>query len=202
MRLCFVLLIAVGLSSCAGSLPDQPGYKVDTKSYRKTSSEDSTIKISLWDQKVWLLNGEGKAVLEADVATGVPGRETPQGTFEVLERLESKRSNRYGKYVNEISREVVVEKSWEHEGDPPEGTIYEGIAMPYWMRLTWDGVGMHVGKFKKRTRSSFGCIRVYEKAQPMIFEKTQIGTPVEIVLASLSERYPVDGGLFYLARSR
>jgi len=61
--------------------------------------------------------------------------------------------------------------------------------MPYWMRLTWDGVGMHVGKFKKRTRSSFGCIRVYEKAQLLIFAKTQLGTEIEVVPGSLMSRY-------------
>ncbi|MDA7514373.1 L,D-transpeptidase [bacterium] len=165
--------------------PDKPGYLVESAKYQATSPLESRIKISLWDQKAWLLNGAGEAVLEADVATGVPGKETPVGSFAILERLESKRSNRYGRYVGEDSRKVVVEKAWEHEGEPPEGTVYEGISMPYWMRLTWTGIGMHVGKFNKRTRSSFGCIRVFEKAQPLIFEKSQLGTPVEIVAESL-----------------
>jgi len=119
----------------------------------------------------------------------VPGKETPEGVFSVLERLEEKRSNRYGRIVKKDTREVVIEKSWEHEGPLPEGTEYEGIEMPYWMRLTWDGVGMHVGKFKKRTLSSFGCIRVFEKAQPLIFAKTKKGTKVEVVPESLVERY-------------
>ncbi len=168
---------------------DKPGYLVDRSKYRGASPEETSIKISLWDQKAWLLNEEGESVLEADVATGVPGKETPEGIFTIQERLESKRSNRYGRYVKEESREIVVEKSWLHEGDPPEGTVYEGISMPYWMRLTWSGVGMHIGKFNKRTRSSFGCIRVFEKAQPLIFEKTQMGTEVEIVSGSLITRY-------------
>ncbi|MDB4653215.1 L,D-transpeptidase family protein, partial [Akkermansiaceae bacterium] len=147
------------------------------------------IKVSLWDQKAWLLNSEGEAILEADIATGVENKETPEGVFQVLERMESKRSNQYGRIVNRETREVVIEKSWEHQGPLPEGTEYEGIEMPYWMRLTWDGIGMHVGEFKKRTRCSFGCIRVYERAQPLIFAKTQLGTKIEVVQDSLRNRY-------------
>jgi len=187
MRL-LLFLIPLILVSCGASESNKPGYRVKWMKYRATSEKETKIQISLWDQKAWLLNGRGEAVLETDVATGVPGKETPQGIFKVLERIESKRSNRYGKYVNEATGEVVVEKSWEHSGEVPEGCVYEGIAMPYWMRLTWDGVGMHVGKFKKRTRSSFGCIRAYQKAQPLIYRKTRIGTPVEIVPQSLQEQ--------------
>jgi hypothetical protein len=182
LLLCSLFLVSCGFSGGAG-------YRIKKSQYRAMTPEDATLKVSLWDQKAWLLNGAGEAVLEADVATGVPGKETPEGVFPVLERLEEKRSNAYGKLVDIRTRKVVVEKSWEHEGPLPEGTEYEGIAMPYWMRLTWDGVGMHVGKFKKRTRSSFGCIRVYEKAQPLIYAKTQLGTEVEVISGSLVGRY-------------
>jgi len=183
------LLLPLVLISCTTMPIDKPGYLVERRKFRATSPEDSSIKISLWDQKAWLLNGSGTPVLEADVATGVPGKETPEGTFTVLERLESKRSNRYGRYVDDQSGKVTVLKAWEHKGAPPVGSSYVGIAMPYWMRLTWTGIGMHVGKFEKRTRSSFGCIRVFEPAQPLIFEKTKLGTKVEIVSKSLILKY-------------
>ena len=136
--------------------------------------------------------GAGYAIKKSQyraTTPGVPGKDTPVGVFPVLERIEEKRSNAYGRLVDIESRKIVVEKAWEHKGPLPEGTEYEGIAMPYWMRLTWDGVGMHVGKFNKRTRSSFGCIRVYEKAQPLIFAKTKMGTAVEIVPGSLMSQY-------------
>ncbi len=42
---------------------------------------------------------------------------------------------------------------------------------------------------EKMTRSSFGCVRVYEKAQPLIYAKTQMGTKVEVVGESLVEKY-------------
>jgi len=187
MKILALLLCSFLLVSCG--FPGGGGYRIKKSQYRVVTPEETTLKISLWDQKAWLLNGAGEAVLEADVATGVPGKETPEGVFPILERLEEKRSNAYGKLINIESRKVVVAKAWEHEGPLPEGTEYEGIAMPYWMRLTWDGVGMHVGKFKKRTRSSFGCIRVYEKAQLLIFAKTQLGTEIEVVPGSLMSRY-------------
>jgi hypothetical protein len=187
MKYLSLIFLVVILASCGSS--QSPTYAKKAAKYRAASAEETMIKISLWDQKAWLLNGAGEAILEADVATGVVGKETPEGVFPVLERMDEKRSNRYGKIVDKKTREVLIEKAWEHEGPLPEGSEYEGIAMPYWMRLTWDGVGMHVGKFKKRTRSSFGCIRVYEKAQPLIYAKTQMGTRVEVVEESLMAKY-------------
>ena len=182
LLLCSFLWVSCGFSGGAG-------YRIKKSQYRTVTPEETTLKVSLWDQKAWLLNSASEAILEADIATGVPRKDTPEGVFPILERLEEKRSNTYGKLVNIKSRKVMVEKAWEHEGPVPEGAEYEGIAMPYWMRLTWDGVGMHVGKFKKRTRSSFGCIRVYEKAQPLIYAKTQLGTEVEVISGSLMSQY-------------
>ncbi|MEN8866385.1 MAG: L,D-transpeptidase family protein [Akkermansiaceae bacterium] len=193
MKFNFLGFFAVLLVSCGSSNwqagAKQAGYSKKYFKYRAATPEETIIKVSLWDQKAWLLNSEGEAILEADIATGVENKETPEGVFQVLERMESKRSNQYGRIVNRETREVVIEKSWEHQGPLPEGTEYEGIEMPYWMRLTWDGIGMHVGEFKKRTRCSFGCIRVYEKAQPLIFAKTQLGTEIEVVQDSLRGRY-------------
>lgn len=145
----------------------------------------SSIKISLWDQKAWLLDQHGKVALVADISTGIDGRETGAGSFRVLERKESKHSNLYGKLVNKKTGKVEVERSWEHKGAIPKHLKYQGTEMLYWMRLTWSGIGMHIGKFEKRKRSSFGCVRVHDKAQPLIFEKTRLGTPVEILERSL-----------------
>ncbi|MEN8681075.1 MAG: L,D-transpeptidase [Akkermansiaceae bacterium] len=193
MKFILLALSSAFLLSCGTSNRQvdqkQAGYSKKFFKYRAAKPDETSIKVSLWDQKAWLLNGKGEAILETDVATGVENKETPEGVFPVLERMETKRSNRYGRIVNKETREVVIEKSWEHEGPLPEGTEYEGIAMPYWMRLTWYGIGMHVGKFKKRTRCSFGCIRVYEEAQPLIFAKTQLGTEIEVVQESLMKRY-------------
>ena len=191
-RLLLLLALIALLPSCTGTRSQaggKPGYDINRRAYTATDPATSSLIVSLFDQKAWLLNGSGEPVLSTDVSTGVPGKETPEGTFPVLERLETKRSNRYGRFVDIESREVIVKESWKHSGPPPPGTEYEGISMPYWMRLTWDGIGMHVGRFPKRTRASFGCIRVVGKAQELIYEKTRMGTPVTIVEGSLLPRF-------------
>lgn len=140
---------------------------------------EGTIEISLQEQKLLLLDSLGRTAIEADCSTGIPGRETPVGQFRIKEMIVDKRSNKYGKYVSKETGEVVVEKSWE-VAKKPSGTRYLGIAMPYWMRLTWDGVGIHVGKFPRGYRSSFGCIRMPEEIQPLIYQKSQSGMRVTV----------------------
>lgn len=179
---CFFL--AMIMVSCQTFRGGHAPYQVSRAGYEQADASDTRLLVSLQDQQAWLLDGAGRAILRTEVSTGVPGYDTPVGDHKVLEKLEQKRSNKYGKYVNAKTGKVVVPKTWLHKGPAPEGTVYEGISMPYWMRLTWDGVGMHVGKFPYYTRCSFGCIRVYKHAQPLIYAKTRVGTPVKIVQES------------------
>jgi len=164
-----------------------PSWQVNRKLYKKADASTTEVKVSLWDQKAWLLDAQGRVILKTDVSTGVPGKETPTGVHTVVEKMEHKRSNRYGKFIDAKTGETTVAKSWLHKGEPPVGSVYQGTAMPYWMRLTWSGVGMHVGKFPKRTRCSFGCIRVFHKAQPLIYDKTRVGTRVTVFEKSLTD---------------
>lgn len=54
--------------------------------------------------------------------------------------------------------------------------------MPYYMRLTGDGVGMHAGPIPNPgSRASHGCIRLPRAFAPILFASTSIGTPVKIV---------------------
>jgi len=159
---------------------DQPSFTLDKDKYEAALPSETKIKINIAEQKARLLNAQGEVILESDVSTGKEGRPTPRGTFEVLERIVDKRSNKYGQYVDKDTREVIVLKAWEHKGPKPANTEYQGIAMPYWMRLTWYGVGMHEGGFKKGVPSSFGCIRVLEASQPYFYYKTKLGTKVMI----------------------
>lgn len=179
--------VALLLASCGQLIPEEPSvdevtprWTVSEQIYQGMEKGKGSIEISINEQKLVLRDEQGQAALETDCSTGIPGKETPTGTFRIKERIIDKRSNKYGKYVSTATGEVVVEKSWEVDRKPP-GTHYLGIAMPYWMRLTWDGVGIHVGKFPRGYRSSFGCIRVPEGIQPRIFAKSATGMPVRIV---------------------
>jgi hypothetical protein len=49
------------------------------------------------------------------------------------------------------------------------------------MRLTNDGVGMHIGLISKPgRRASHGCIRLPKQMAPILYEHTALGTPVKI----------------------
>jgi hypothetical protein len=187
-----ILTLALSLAPCFlfTSCVAMGGVAVGSSKHVYTINEDAlaaadpaktSIEITLSDQKARLRDDNGEILVETMVSTGTDGYETPPGSYKVLERLEAKASNIYGQWVNQKTGKVVIERAWEHEGPPPANAAYQGIDMPYWLRLTWDGIGMHVGKFKPYTRSSFGCIRVPSEVQPRIWEKTIVGTPIEVI---------------------
>lgn len=138
------------------------------------------VDVSLATNTAQLLTPSGGLLAEMDISPGMPGTRTPLGRFRVTEKLPLKRSNLYGQYVKPDTREVVVAKHWEHHGPKPPGTVYQGIAMPLWMRLTADGVGMHVGAFERGQPSSKGCIRCPEEGQRFFYQHCRVGTPVRV----------------------
>jgi lipoprotein-anchoring transpeptidase ErfK/SrfK len=176
---CGVVQEAGAPQSSLQEAEQKPRFEVFEEVYRTMERGKGSIGISLAEQRLILRDGSGRVAIETDCSTGIEGRETPTGTFRLKKMRIDKRSNLYGKYVSKETGEVVVAKSWEVDG-APAGTKYLGTAMPYWMRVTWDGVGIHVGEFPKGYRSSFGCIRMPEKIQPQIYEKCRSGMRVTI----------------------
>lgn len=145
----------------------------------RTNSSNSSVKIDLSDQRGYLMNGSELA-MDYPVATGKSAHPTPTGNFRILEKIRSdKRSNTYGKIYN-ASGAVVKSNADTRKDKVPEGGKYVGAAMPYWMRLTWDGIGMHKGNVPRHP-ASHGCIRTYYKVVPIVFDKTRVGTKVSIV---------------------
>jgi hypothetical protein len=51
--------------------------------------------------------------------------------------------------------------------------------MKYWMRLTNDGVGHHIGPVR-RYPASHACVRGPSKTIPTVYSKVKEGTRVEI----------------------
>lgn len=191
---CLLLSQCDGLRRQPGAEAPRPSYRIYPERYEALRPADAHLRIDLAAQKATLLNRDGEAVIVTDVSTGKPGHETPAGRFRILEKLETKRSNLYGRYLDAITGQELGQ-SWTFES-PPKGSIYEGFEMPYWMRLTHDGVGMHVGFVVPRSAVSFGCIRVPERVQPMIYGKCRVGTRVEIVpgkVAGVPAVPPADG---------
>lgn len=158
----------------------KPVYHIDTALASVLKPTAASIEIDLSRQEMRLLNADKEAVVVTQISSGRNTSPTPTGHFKVLEKLPTKFSNRYGKFVKPDTREVVVWRVWEHHGPQPPGTRYEGYEMPHWLRLTWPGVGIHQGEFKPGELSSKGCIRTPAAPQQVIWEHAQVGTPVHI----------------------
>ena len=106
-------------------------------------AENSSIRISLEMQRGFLMNGDEVAI-DYPISSGIPSRPTPPGTYYILEKIVDKHSNKYGK-IYDASGEVVNSDADSTLDAIPEGGRFQGAAMRYWMRLTNDGVGHHIG---------------------------------------------------------
>ena len=180
-----VLLTQCGLFRSPAPVVRQPVFHVDQDRYDALKPADARISIDLATQKARLLDRHGEVAVETDVSTGKPGHETPTGTFRIMEKIEEKRSTLYGRYKDSKSG-VDLGSTLDHP-KPPKDAIYEGYSMPYWMRLTHDGVGMHVGQVVPGEAVSFGCVRVPATVQPLLFAKAKVGTRVEILADSSND---------------
>lgn len=114
------------------------------------------------------------------VSTGLPGRATPTGNFSVLEKKPQYASNRYGKIYNSDGKCVNYNADVFTQA-VPEGGRFDGSPMPCWMRLTWDGVGMHIGKVLAGKALSHGCIRTPRAMAEDLYAIVKIGTRVSVI---------------------
>lgn len=90
-----------------------------------------------------------QVAMDFPVCTGVPSHSTPMGSFRISEKDVNHRSNLYH------------------------------CAMPYFMRLTNGGIGLHVGDVY-RAPASHGCIRTTRDACIALFHALPYGTEVTI----------------------
>ncbi len=112
------------------------------------------IIVSLPDQRLYAYKGL-QLVAWSNISSGRPGFETPTGTF------------------------TVSEKDPDHHS-----SLFDNAPMPYFMRLTDGGVGLH-GGFLPGFPASHGCIRLpYQMAQDL-FQLVQPGTSVDVLNTSV-----------------
>ena len=141
----------------------------------ETNSSNSWVKVSLSKQRAFLMNGE-EVVLDYPICSGTASRPTPPGDYKVLEKIVDKRSNLYGKILDS-SGNVVNSDADSRKDTPPAGGKFLGAPMKYWMRLTNDGVGHHVGTVR-RYPASHACIRGPSKTMPTVFSKMGVGSRI------------------------
>jgi hypothetical protein len=144
-----------------------------------TNAENSSIRISLQIQRGFLMNGEQVAI-DYPISSGIPSRPTPPGTYYILEKVVDKHSNKYGK-IYDASGSVVNSDADSTIDTIPEGGRFQGAAMRYWMRLTNDGVGHHIGPLPRSRRpASHACIRGPSATMPIVYSKVKSGTRVVV----------------------
>jgi hypothetical protein len=100
------------------------------------------------------------------LASGIPSFPTPTGEFKILEKVKDKVSNLYGKGYDANGKLVNSDFKQGRDLLPPGGR-FQAAKMTYFMRLTGDGVGMHIGPIPRPgRRASHGCIRLPSKMAP------------------------------------
>lgn len=108
------------------------------------------IVVSLADQRLYAYHGQ-QLVAWSNVSSGKPGHETPTGEYS------------------------VSEKDVDHHS-----SLYDNAPMPYFMRLTDGGVGLHAGQLPGYP-ASHGCVRLPLGMAHDLYQEVESGTPVEII---------------------
>jgi lipoprotein-anchoring transpeptidase ErfK/SrfK len=151
---------------------------INREVYDKMDASNMSIVVSLGRQRLYVTVGDEVAI-DSPISSGKAARRTPSGSFTVLEKDPNHHSSVYGNFVDSHGRIVRGGVSALIDA-APSGSHFEGAPMTYFMRLTWEGVGMHVGILPGYP-ASHGCIRLpYEVAQAL-YTKVHVGTPVKVV---------------------
>ncbi len=96
-----------------------------------------------------LLFIKGMVAMDFPVCTGKADKPTPTGSY------------------------TITQKNIHHHSN-----LYH-VPMPYFMRLTNDGIGLHAGRVGRKP-ASHGCIRLQQATCKLLFSKVSLGTPVII----------------------
>ena len=139
--------------------------------------ENSAIEVSLKKQRAFVKMGD-QIIIDSPVSSGKSGHRTPRGNFKITEKLKNKRSNLYG-VIYDRHGKITRSDASRRKHSVPSGGKFVGASMPYWMRLTGSGIGMHAG-FVPNYPASHGCIRLPHEIAPRIFEKVKVGTRVTV----------------------
>jgi len=181
-----LLITAICLSACKTTPPPPPPTPEVAKKpaglfeWRGEGKSITSITVNVDEQKAHLFNGE-EEIGWTYVASGITSFPTPIGSFKVLEKIADKKSNLYGKGYD--AKGGLVNSDFKQGRDLlPPGGRFEAAKMTYFMRLTGDGVGMHIGPIPRPgRRASHGCIRLPSKFAGTIFKNVVVGTPVAII---------------------
>jgi lipoprotein-anchoring transpeptidase ErfK/SrfK len=156
----------------------QAPISINRAVYDALTPAESRVVVNLTKQRAYLLNGDEVAI-DSPISSGKRAGMTPTGTFNISEKDKDHRSNIYGDFKDKSGRTVRGGVSVRIDS-APSGTRFVGAPMLWFMRLTSDGVGMHVGILPGYP-ASHGCIRMPPQAAEMFFNKVKLGTQVQVM---------------------
>lgn len=144
---------------------------------QSVTPDNARVLVSITKQRAYLLLGDQIAI-DSPISSGKRGHSSPTGSFTIMEKDKDHRSNIYGDYKDSQGRTVRGGIS-AHIDSAPSGTHFVGAPMKWFMRLTGEGVGMHVGILPGYP-ASHGCIRMPEPAAALFYSKVKVGTPAVV----------------------
>jgi lipoprotein-anchoring transpeptidase ErfK/SrfK len=165
------------MRSAVDLIKKQAPLQVNQALLARVSADDLRIIVSLPRQRAYLMTGE-EVVIDSPISSGKHGHSSPSGSFKVLEKDPNHHSSLYGDFVDNSGRIVRAGVSM-HIDAAPSGTHFQGAVMKWFMRLTGDGVGMHVGILPGYP-ASHGCVRMPSDAAKLFYDHIKVGTPVEV----------------------
>src|SRR5262245_9139571 len=165
------------MRSASAYISRQEPLKVNQSVLRKATPDNGHVRVSLPKQRAYLMVGQQIAA-DSPISSGKTGHGTPRGNFSVLEKDPDHRSSIYGDFVDRSGR--VVRSGISAKIDSaPSGTHYVGAPMRWFMRLTGEGVGMHVGILPGYP-ASHGCIRMSQDGAQLFYDTVRVGTKVDV----------------------
>jgi lipoprotein-anchoring transpeptidase ErfK/SrfK len=155
----------------------QEGVKINQSVFKQLTLENAHIVVSIPKQRAYLMMGDQIAV-DAPVSSGKRGHSTPTGNFSVLEKDPNHHSTIYGDFIDHSGRVVRGGVSARIDS-APSGTHFAGASMKWFLRLTQDGVGMHIGILPGYP-ASHGCVRESVDGAKIFYDHAKVGTPVAV----------------------
>ena len=155
----------------------QAPLKVNQAVLKQATPENTHIVVSISKQRAYLMVGDQVAA-DGPISSGRRGHESPRGHFNVMEKDPNHHSSLYGDFVDGSGRTVRGGVSARSDS-APSGTHFAGAAMRWFLRLTGEGVGMHVGILPGYP-ASHGCIRQSVDGAKLFYDNVKVGTPVEV----------------------
>ena len=190
------LLALLALTSCAGNkstqnsnylaglgeAPPQAPQVLGVAEHTSYWDDDGTngpsyMVVDLRRQVAEFYRG-GHVIGVAAISSGVENRRTPAGDYKILEKDIDHVSSKYGTVEDSSGNTVNIDAT--PGSHVPPGCRYVPAPMHYFMRLTYDGVGMHQG-FLPGYPASHGCIRMDRNVVPKFFANAYVGMPVKVV---------------------